>query len=106
DVEDRGRPGGTSPPDRETAGRARRVAMILVLARGVELEPGRGDAAASRLDAEHEFRVDERLAMVVQLHRVDLVALGIVHPRRDERIVEAVGVEVANARSPRTVAFG
>ena len=79
------------------------VGMALVLARGVQLEPRRGEAAAARLDAEHELRVDEPLAAIVQLHRVDHVAFRIVHAGGDEDVVESVGVEIADARSPRTV---
>ena len=70
---------------------------------GVELEERRDDAALPRLDAEHELGVDESLAAIVQHHRVDHVAVGIVHAGGDEDVVEAVGVEVADARSPRPV---
>ena len=49
--------------------------MALVLAGRVELEPRRRDAALARLDAEHELRVGEPLPAIVQLHRVDHVAV-------------------------------
>ena len=45
---------------------------------GVETPPALGSMP------EHELGVHEAPAAVVQLHRVDHVALGIVHPRGDE----------------------
>src|SRR5262249_21658032 len=77
--------------------------MPLVAARGVELEKRRDDAVPARLDVERELGAGEALAAIVQLPRIDHVTLPIVHARGDERILEAVGVQIADARAPRAV---
>ncbi len=78
----------------------------LSLPGGVELEPRRHDTPLPRLDAEAELGVDEAPAAIVELDGIDHVALGIIHPGRNEHVVEPVGVEVADARAPRAVALG
>src|SRR5689334_11232026 len=80
--------------------------MCSVLARGIQLEPWRHEAAAPRLDADDELRVHELLTAIVELQRIDHVALRIVHPRGREDIVESVGIEIADARPPWTVVLG
>ena len=64
---------------------------------GVARPPLRGSTPSD------ELGVDEPLPAVVELHRIDHVAFRVVHPGRDEDVVVAVGIEVADARSPRAV---
>ena len=77
--------------------------MSPVLTRRVELEPRHGHPGLPGLDPEHELRVDEPLAAVVEPHRIHHVAERVVHARRDERVIVSVRIEVADARSPWTV---
>ena len=70
----------------------------------VELEPRRvRPAAPAGLDPQREFGIHELRALVVQQHRVDAVSVRVVHAGRDEDVVPAVCVDVADARSPRPV---
>ena len=62
DVEDDGRARAARAPHGHAPRRPGRVRMALVLARCVQLEPRRRQAALPRLDPEHELRVDESLA--------------------------------------------
>src|SRR6185312_2576280 len=53
-----------------------------------------------RLDPQRELRRQEMLAVLVQQHRVRLVAIGKVHTVRYEDVGPAVGVDVVDARAP------
>ena len=65
-----------APQMRDPSGRARRIRDgRLSLPDASSSNHGVDHAARARLDAEHELRVDEPLAAVVQLHRIDHVAV-------------------------------
>ncbi len=106
DVEDDGRSRTARADDGDAAREACGVFVVAVATGGVELEPGRRQAARARFDAEQELGVDEPLAAVVQLDGVRGIPERKVHRRRDEHVVEAVGVEIADARAPRPVVLG
>src|SRR6185312_17169525 len=44
-------------------------------------------------------------SLIVELHGVDLVSLGVIHPGRDKGVVEPIAVQVADAGSPGAVAL-
>ena len=62
-----------------------------------------GQSIPPRLDTENELAVQEARAQVVQQHRIDAVPEGKAHAGADKEIVEAIGVEIADAQAPGPV---
>src|SRR2546423_552147 len=106
EIEDRRRSAAERRHHRDLSRLAAAQLGAEILLQAIELEPWRvRPAAAARLDAERELRVDELAAAVVQQQRVDAVAMRIIHARGDEDVIPAVRIDVADARSPWPVSF-
>src|SRR5208283_2511040 len=111
EVENGGGPAGTRRHDDGFSGVAdtdSAVQLSLLLdfprIRTVDLEPRRVQLLAG-FDPQHEFRVQELLAVVIQKQGVYAVAVGITHARGNVDVLPAVRVEIADTRSPRPIGF-
>src|SRR5258708_6575739 len=64
--------------------------------RAVDVEPGYVNVAA-RFNPQQKFGVKELFSTIVQEHRVNSVTKRETHPGRDENVIPAISVNVANA---------